>query len=167
MTSGTYTFGNANTGPGHIYGGNAGRCAPTTGTDHAAMDTILNDMVFSWGGGFQSYTFANKFVVGQDYQVQFICTVPGAGYGDENVNFDVLDASLNVNAHEANLVANGANGYIITETFTATSTDETFKLSTNSGYGEAAGIVVNQVPEPATMSLLALGGLGALIRRKK
>jgi len=167
MSSGAYTFANANTGPGHLYGGNSGRCAAVTGTDGAAMNTVLNDMVFSWAGGYQSYTFANQFVVGQTYNVQFICTVPGAQWGDIDVNFDILDASLNANAHEANLVSNGVNGFIISETFTATSTDETFKLSTNAGYGEAAGIVVNPVPEPATMSLLALGGLGALIRRRK
>jgi hypothetical protein len=41
------------------------------------------------------------------------------------------------------------------------------------GYGEAGGVVMKSlfsgaiVPEPATMTLLAIGGLGALIRRKR
>lgn len=52
--------------------------------------------------------------------------------------------------------------------FTATSTESTFRSRDPGSSGIDAGIdTVSIVPEPASMTLLALGGLGALVRRRR
>jgi len=129
--------------------------APTpAGTDGAALQAICDS--FQYGG--LSYTFA--VTAGQTYNLQWIGSNPGAGG-----NF-TLDFSSTPGVDEPSLTY-AAGNFLYTGTFTANAPTVTLAMNYGAGgYPVVSGIVINPVPEPATMSLLGLGSL-ALLRRRR
>jgi len=100
-----------------------------------------------------TYTFA--VTTGQKYRVQML----GVAYeGAANFDVNVAGAVDNISA------AAGDHPYLYTTTFTATGSTATIAVGDT---GMVGSIIMTPVPEPATMSLLALGGVSALIRRRK
>ncbi len=105
-----------------------------------------------------------------------LSTVPGAALGDycfggfdgAGVNPVHIDLTVNGSDVSATFASMGLSTTLNTTTTITTGSNAGFggKYKWNYPLGLFDNFVVAEVPEPATMSLLALGSL-ALIRRKK
>ena len=133
--------------------------APVTGTDAAAMRNFL--MV----GYFSNMSLTFDVAQGQAYKLQMI----GSVYGWPDTNFDV-DISSTAGLDGDNLAVAGGGNYLYTQEFTTDANTVTIDITHGGSgfdYPYVSGLLLTPVPEPATMSLLAIGGLSALIRRRK
>jgi len=125
------------------------------GTDGAALKTMMED--WNWVS-----TFGFAVTQGQQYKLQIIGSAPA---GNPNGGAFVIKAD---GIAEICARANDGTNWIYTTTFTASSNNVAIQMGTAAGdVPEAGALLLTPVPEPATMSLLAIGGLSALIRRRK
>lgn len=115
--------------------------------------TVL-DRVIGGAGGQISLTGLTE---GKSYYVEFFSSAP-----DKNILTDSIITSGGVDSPAFGAHVSGGTRYIIA-TFTADGPSQTFTVS---GTEPTYSALVVGVPEPATLSLLALGGL-AVIRRRK
>ena len=138
-----------------------------TGPDAANMDTIIgNWRYFGW-----DVTF-NGLTPGQSYKYQMVGADMGGWTGHGAANF-----SLSIVGNGTTLASDldqklGTGNYLYTTTFVANTDTVTIQMRNSSNlswYAAASALSVTPcaAPEPATMTLLTLGGLGALIRRRK
>jgi len=131
---------------GSVY--SVGPDATTVWSEGWKMNVIVGNEYF---GG--TYTF--DVTAGQQYRLQMM-GVPVAGPATFDVN--VAGAVENIS------LAGGSDVYLYTKTFTATGPTAAINVGDT---GMVGSIILTPIPEPATMSLLALGGVSALIRRRK
>jgi len=131
-----------------------GTRATPTGTDGAALRTLMED--WSW---VQALSFA--VTPGHEYKLQVIGSNPtGNPHGGSEA------ASIGINGIADPITRTAGQNWIYTTTFTASGPTARIDFGVGN-YPSAGAMLLTEVPEPATMSLLALGGLGALIRRRK
>ena len=115
--------------------------------------TVL-DRVIGGAGGQISLTGLTE---GKGYYVEFFSSAPDAGILSNSI---ITSGGVDSPAFGAHV--SGGTRYIIA-TFTADGPSQTFTVS---GTEPTYSALVVGVPEPATLSLLGLGGL-AVIRRRK
>jgi len=132
-----------------------------TGPGADKMNMILNE--YAWGAS----TFRFDVVNGQQYKLQIINT--GHAFLGGPQAFDVnVSATPGLDGDE--LTMPYWTNSLYTQTFTANANTVDISLgmgsSTGDPYPMTTALILTPVPEPATMSLLALGGL-ALLRRRK
>lgn len=161
-------------GPGWMAGWDGyGGGGSFTGTDANTLTSMLNDYICPGNGpygdaGSQAYTFTG-LTVGQAYTVQIAGTVQSLANWTSIPNELTVDIDATPGVDADMMIP--YNSYLYSANFTATSTSATITLNgprDGSGYTSPGAMFLSPaVPEPATMSLLAVGALGALIRRRK
>jgi len=105
---------------------------------------------FFWGGH-----MTLNVVAGQQYRLQIIGADP---VGNPNPG----PYTLTIDGVADTLAPTAGTDWLYTKTFTASSTTLPVVMS---DYGTWGAMILNPIPEPATMSVLALGALGLLRRR--
>jgi len=121
------------------------------GTDGSNLKATLNGFFWDFTGRFD-------VIAGQQYQLQMMGANP---VGNPNP-----PSAIVIDGVSEAIVSTPGTNWLYTTTFTASSTGKA-TIAFGAPYAEVGSFVLNSVPEPATMSLLALGGLSALIRRRK
>ncbi len=135
----------------------------TLPTGDADMDKVLGS--HGWKGGGAGTTHAitiSGLTVGTEYYAQFICAADDRDCcKDRSQRVEDDQATPNVSGAMWRYGVDSVVGK-----FTATATSETITLAGDEDPGLSL-VLVRVVPEPATLALLGLGGLGLLLRRRK
>jgi len=136
--------------------------SPVAGTDGDTMMSILNSFFYDNGA---NVTMA--VTPGKTYTLQLF----GSAAAWPDTSFDV-DISATPGLDGDELFVAGGKNYLYTTTFTANASTVGVTLyygstGANNYPVMAAALLTEAVPEPATMSLMALGSLAALSRRRK
>ncbi len=147
---------------GSIYEGGGGGSGSTTYTLTGLNPSLLYDLAFygdrsnSSRDGFERFTLGGADSATNSSSVDTHCVV---------VSPTVTDLQTRPNAAEGNVVRwtdidPGADGII------TINVDPEFH-GNNSNIAYLMAMRLEEVPEPATMSLLVLGGLGVMLRRRR
>ena len=105
------------------------------------------------GNPYSSTITLSGLTNGTQYQIQFFADSTGS-------NTQTISGSGSMNS---------LTGKYVTGTFTADATSQvlTVAYTGSTNFAVANALTVGVVPEPATLALLGLGGLGVLLRRKR
>ena len=175
------TTGNKNTVNGitvEVFAG-SGYSDPPNTADPGDPDDLVGDFTLQNGGDGQGGWKITGLDPDSEYEIYMIAP-DGTGWGDTNVygaDYTALVGSANL----ATVTATGGTAAPFTDfvegvdyaVFTGVQSDATGEFSgtynriDGQPHTGLAGVQVVLVPEPATMSLLALGGIAMLRRRKK
>jgi len=135
--------------------GNNSNVTSTVGSPQTwatVLDRVIGDYNSPWG-----QISLTGLTEGKGYYVEFFSSAPDAGILSNSI---ITSGGVDSPAFGAHV--SGGTRYIIA-TFTADGPTQTFTVS---GTEPTYSALVVGVPEPATLSLLGLGGL-AVIRRRK
>jgi len=146
-----------------LYGGGAIGSMSFSET-HRLLDTV------EYGPGTDnSVARLDGLTPGQEYLVQVLVVDDRSGNG--NVTYSFGYATPSGDATETYTLTGvdctSSSPHVISGTFTADESSQDLHIRTSgAGNGMAAAYQLRAVPEPATMSLLVLGGLAVLKRRR-
>jgi len=125
------------------------------GTDGANLRTMCED--FDWVGHYHLAVTA-----GQEYRLQVFGSNPAN-------NTNGPPALISIDGNAATVTPDSGTSWLYTTTFTASKANILLELGNLAApymCPEAGGMILTAVPEPATMSLIGLGSL-ALLRRRR
>ena len=128
----------------------------------ADLDKVLGSHGWKGGAPTTHDITISGLTVGTEYYAQFICAADTRDCCKDRSQ-TVQDDQATPNVSGA-MVRGGVDSVI--GTFTATATSETITLAGDEDPGLSM-MLVRVTPEPATLALLGLGGLGLFLRRRK
>ncbi len=163
------TFASYNLGSGFtedVYGANSSAGGIAT-TGDANFDTLIQSQTY--GGGTSTNVVLDGLTIGTAYQVQVFWNEQRDLWGLDSRVMTYGDG-LGNNVDLAAGIPDGQSddyGQFTIGSFVADGTTQDLALITN-GFGNAHfnAVLVSEVPEPATMLLLGLGGVVAVMKRK-
>lgn len=111
----------------------------------------------------------NNLTIGQQYRIQVLLV---DGRGGQNGRYGVFDSYTTGVYGNGTTNVTWGDSLLVTGTFTADNTSQSFYLDTKNGNGSSAGgqingVLLHAIPEPSSTALLGLAGVAMLIRRKR
>ena len=148
------------TATGNVTGNASGTFAAYGGSDPDMANLLNTSMkVSQWGSG--SDITLSGLTPGLDYKVQLVLLGPWAGCS-ANLYADGADPN-----YKYVYFGNSTIEKVATYTFTATDGDVVMNNWRNQGDYYVSAYAVHVIPEPATMSLLGVAGIGMIVARRK
>jgi hypothetical protein len=144
----------------------------TLGTAPFGADTATNSRFIQIHDNAGSTLTSNAFALTAGHTLEFSIDVKVGGNAVGSITMDLWDGtnSIALGSIDTNTWATAWTQYDDNTASVATSGTYQFRLVTSADAGDAhvdRVYLESTVPEPATMSLLVMGGLGVLARRRR